>query len=183
MSPGCWRWRVISSTSGSSADTCGRVGMVGMGSCHSGDCASALRANAQLCTRYAVGATRNSSALELCEASLRHFRTSGDSARVLARPPVPRRSRWMLGSKLTEAYLAEALAAFETRRCSVGRSVPAASCACLASSRRTRVTYSMPSVACVRSLRPNVRSRTNQARAAVCLLAAHGLGRCCPPGP
>ena len=86
------------------------------GLAHSGDCASALRANAQLAlaTLY-EGQHETSSALELCEASLRHFRTSGDSARVARAASRAASVSLDVGEAgLTEAYLAEALAAFET---------------------------------------------------------------------
>ena len=86
------------------------------GLAHSGDCASARRANAQLAlSMLCEGQHESATALELCEASLRHYRAAGDAVRVArAASHAAAVSLDVGGAALTEAYLAEALVAFGT---------------------------------------------------------------------
>ena len=80
-----------------------------------GDGSAAVRADAQLALSSLYREQHESvRALELCEASLRHYRASGKAARIArAASHAASVSLDTGGATQTEAYLAEALAAFE----------------------------------------------------------------------
>jgi non-specific serine/threonine protein kinase len=86
------------------------------GLAHSGDRDAMPRAMAQFALSSLCHVQQESDrALVLCEASLRHFRASGDDARVARAAAQAARASLEVGggeADLTEAYLAEAFAAF-----------------------------------------------------------------------
>jgi predicted ATPase/DNA-binding CsgD family transcriptional regulator len=86
------------------------------GLAHGDDCVAPLRAGAQLALSILCRVQHESAmALELCEASLRHYRASGDSAHVARAASHAAAVSLDVGRPaLSEAYLGEALAAFET---------------------------------------------------------------------